>query len=115
VKTKDSGTALKNSWRLIGLVYLLVIGFFLAGATARYWMPSASGPGGAILLASVMLLSLMVAFCFAIAALAWAIWSLQGRVDTGKRLSLLAIGVAFVTVVGLGMYLLIETGVVRLR
>lgn len=115
MKTKGSDRALKNAWRFIGLVYLLVIGFFLAGATARYWVPATPGLGGAILVASVMLLLLIVAFCFAIAGLAWAIWSLQGRVATGKRLSFLAIGVGFVTVVGLGMYLLIETGVVRLR
>jgi hypothetical protein len=115
VKTKNSDAALKNAWRFIALVYLLVFCFFLAGPTARHWMPTEWGMGGAILLVAIMLLSLIVAFCFALAALGWAIWSLRGRSPTRRQQSFFAIDTALVTVLLLGVYLLIETGIVRLR
>ena len=115
MKTEGSDAALKNAWRFTGLVYLLVFGFFLAGPTAGHWMPAQWGLGGAIVLGSIMLVSLTVALCFALAALGWAVWSLRGQSTTRRGQSFLAIGAAFVTIVVLGFYFLIETGIMRFR
>lgn len=115
MRTKCSNPALKNAWRFIGLVYILILGFFVIGATARYWMPASNAFGGGILFVTIMVLALVVAFAFALAAIGWAAWSLYARTGKDTSASVVAIAAAVVTTAMLGGYLLILTGIVRLK
>lgn len=109
----QSNKALKNAWRFVGLVYLLVIIFFAAGSTARFWVRA--DLVGAMFITMLMVFSLVLAFCFALAAVGWALWSFREREKNDPRRVFVVFATAVLTTVVLGGYILIFTGVVRLQ
>jgi hypothetical protein len=107
----NSARAVKNSWRFLGLVYLLMLTFFLALPIGRFLFPMEFS--SAMLVATYMLLSLVTAFCFALAAVAWALCSFRERRRDNRRAELTVLLTAVVTTLGVGVYALVFTGVVR--
>ncbi len=108
----DSDKAVKNAWRFVGLVYLLMLTFFLAFPVGRLCLPAHLM--SAMLLAVYVLLSLTVAFCFALAAIGWALWSFRGRKKGNRRQALTVLLTAILTTLVLAVYMLVFTGAVRL-
>jgi hypothetical protein len=108
----QSDKAVKNAWRFVGLVYLLMIIFFAAGPTAQFWAPA--DLVGAMFVTMLMLFSLMLAFCFALAAFGWALWSFRKREKNDRRPVFIVLAMAVLTTAILGGYILIFTGAVRL-
>jgi len=108
----NSDKAVKNAWRFIGLVYLLMLTFFLAFPIGRLCLPA--NPMSAMLLTVYVFLALIVAFCFGMAAVGWALWSFHGRRKGDRGAALIALLTAILTTLLLGAYMLVFTGTVRL-
>jgi len=64
---------------------------------------------------TLMVLSLVMAFCFALAAICWAVWSLREQAVNERWRSFLAMGASVVTTLIVGGYMLILAGVIRLK
>jgi hypothetical protein len=109
---KKSNPALRNTWRLLGLVYVLVLGVVVTATTARYWIPAGSGLAGIILLLPALLI---LSFAFALAALGWSVWSLKARQRNESSRSFVAFGVSLLTAVLIAAYLLVLSGVIRIK
>jgi hypothetical protein len=109
---KKLNPALRNTCRLLALTYALVLGVVVTAATAKYWIPAGSGLAGIILLLPGFLI---LSFAFALAAIGWSLWSLRAGATSVSSRSLVAFGVSLLTAVLIGAYLLILSGVIRIK
>jgi hypothetical protein len=107
----NSNKAVKNAWRFLALVYLLMLSFFLAFPIGRSILPKEFG--SAMLLTTYMLFCLVIAFCFALAAVGWALWSFRRKQKANLTAPFWVFLTAVMTTLVLGAYALVFMGLVR--
>ena len=75
-------------------------------------IPAGSGLAGIILLLPALLI---LSFAFALAAVGWSLWSLKPGERNESSRSFVAFGVSLVTAALIAAYLLVLSGVIRIK
>jgi hypothetical protein len=113
LRLPDPAYASKTAWRLIALVYALVLTVVMGVFTAHWWM-SLSRNAPTLFIHSVSLVIPLI-FSFALAAVGWASLGLRHRSPADRRRAWAAFTVATVTLLLLTGGLLLMIGVFRMR
>jgi hypothetical protein len=113
VSLPDPAYASKTAWRFVVLVCSLSLLLIIAAATTRWWIHIHEAAW--FIFAILFSLLLVVLSCFALAGVVWAALGLCRCSSEHRRLAWPALIAAVITFCIVGGYLLIFTGVIRLR
>jgi hypothetical protein len=113
VSLPDPAYASKTAWRFVVLVCSVSLLLIIAAATTRWWIHIHEAAW--FIFAILFSLLLVVLSCFAFAGIVWAALGLCRCSSEHRRLAWPALIAAVITFCIVGGYLLIFTGVIRLR
>jgi hypothetical protein len=108
----DPQYAVRIAWRFVSLVVCMSLLLVLAAATTRWWIHVHEMAWFVFVVLFCM--SLIVLVCFALAAVGWAVCAVV-RPSSLRSAASRALIAALVTLFIVGSYMLVFTGVIRLR
>jgi hypothetical protein len=108
----DPQYAVKTAWRFVALVACISLLLVLVALTAPWWIGvHETAP---FIFAILFCIALVVLVCFAFAAVGWAVFALLPR-SSFRGAASRALLAAAISLIIVGGYALVFTGVIRLR
>ena len=112
VSLPDPQYAVKTAWRFVALVFCMSLLLVLAAVTTPWWVRVHEMAW--FIFVVLFCMSLIVLVCFAFAGVGWALCAVLPR-SSFRRAASRALLAALVTLFAVGGYVLVFTGVIRLR